>query len=446
MSLFGTDGIRGVANREPMTSETVTRVGRAIAFVAKKKGGRARILIGKDTRLSGYMIETALATGICSMGVDVLLIGPLPTAAVAWLTTVMKADRGVAVTASHNPYRDNGIKVFGAEGRKLSEREEQEISDLVIHHDLDTLRPIEEAVGKAYRVDEARESYVEFLRQSFPGSLKNLKLVVDCAHGATYYVAPRLFERLGATVIPIGVEPDGTNINGGCGSEHPELLCQTVLKEKADAGIAVDGDGDRCVMVDEKGAVLDGDHLLAMVALDRLKQGRLPRSRVVLTEMSNTGLIRYLEKHGIEVEQVPVGDRHIAEALRRGHLSLGGEQSGHLLFPDIVVAVDGLATALQVLAASPGEKLSVAAHRFQPWPQLLKNIPVREKRPLESFPNFLTQIDECRRELDHRGRIVVRYSGTESLLRVMLECEERNRLEPLAKEIQSIISSAQITK
>lgn len=443
MPLFGTDGIRGIANREPMTSETITRVGRALAYLTRLHSSQPGILIGKDTRLSGYMIETALATGICSMGVDLFLVGPLPTSGIAWLTKVMQLSRGVAVTASHNPYQDNGLKVFDRDGFKIPKEEEQEIDDLVVGKKIDALRPTEERVGKAHRVDEAQQSYIQHLCQTFPQplNLEGLSLVLDCANGAAYAVAPQVLTKLGAKVKTLGVEPNGRNINEACGSEHPETLQKAVLETVADVGIALDGDADRCVMVDEKGHILDGDHLMALVALHRLKEEKLNHRTVVITEMSNTGFVHFLEKNGIKTVEVPVGDQNVSAALRKGGLSFGGEQSGHILFPEFTTTVDGMITALQVLAVMRAEQktLCAMAHPFEPWPQVLRNIPVTQKPPLETLPELSRQVRRCEEEIDGHGRIIIRYSGTQNLLRIMIEGEDGERIQAMAEELERYV-------
>lgn len=450
MSLFGTDGIRGVANREPMTSETITRLGRALAFVARKSSTHPTILIGKDTRLSGYMIETALASGICSMGVDVFLVGPLPTSGISWLTQKKRVTRGVAITASHNSYRDNGIKIFNEKGQKISKEEEELLSRLVLERHLDSLRPIEDNVGKATRVDAAVDRYTDYLAEAFPSilDLKGMTIVVDCAHGASYQVAPRVFDRLGARVIPLGIFPSGTNINEGCGSEHPELLRETVLGVKADLGVAFDGDADRCVVVDDEGCLLDGDHLMALLASAFLKKDQLKKKTVVLTEMSNSALIHFLKAEGIQTKKVSIGDQNVSAALYEEGLSMGGEQSGHILFSDCSATVDGVLTALQVIAVvrETGIPLHQLAHLFKPWPQLLKNIPVREKVPLENFPSLLATVERLQNDFQGTGRILLRYSGTEPKLRIMIESKNPEKMEGalqvLEKEIQKTIFQA----
>lgn len=439
MQLFGTDGMRGIANREPMTSETILRVGRAIAFLAKQTAKHPSVLIGKDTRLSGYLIETALVTGICSMGVDVLLVGPLPTAAIAWLTHQHKVSRGVAITASHNPYRDNGIKIFDAQGFKISQNEESKITTLVNRHDIDRLRPIEEEIGQAFRLDDAQDRYVDYVHGTFPTPLKlgGLSIVLDCAHGAAYSVAPRIFESLGAKIHTLGTKPDGKNINADCGSEHPEGLQKAVISLTADIGIALDGDADRCVMVDEKGRILNGDQLLAIVGLHMLKKDLLHHRTIVLTEMSNSGLLQCLKDQGVQTVPVPVGDQNVVQAVWEKSYSLGGEQNGHLFFPKLSRTIDGLITGLQILAVvcETGKKLSELGELFQPWPQVLKNIPVRQKPPIKTVAGLYQEIVDAKQRLQGRGRVVVRYSGTESILRVMVESREAQEGAAVAQAI-----------
>lgn len=442
--LFGTDGIRGVANIEPMTVETALKIGQGTAALFMgRKGRRARIVIGKDTRLSGYMLENALASGICSMGVDVLLVGPLPTPGIAFLTRSMRADAGVVISASHNPYQDNGIKIFSADGFKLPDELEARIEGYVRRGDAGAVRPTASHVGKAYRVDDARGRYIVFLKNSFPSelNLEGLRIVVDCAHGAGYKVAPLVLEELGAEVVPIGVEPNGENINQGCGSTRPELMCKTVVSEGANLGIALDGDGDRVMLSDENGKVVDGDQIMAMAALDLDSRGKLARKSVVATVMSNMGMEVALRARGIGVVRTAVGDRYVVEEMRRGGYNLGGEQSGHVIFLEQTTTGDGMITALQILSLllRSGRTLSELASTFEPYPQVLKNIPVSARVPLEGVEPLRRAMEGAREKLDSKGRVLVRYSGTELLLRVMVEGEDSSLIHSIARELEEIV-------
>ncbi len=442
--LFGTDGIRGVANVEPMTADTTLRLGRAIAHIFKKEPRRHRILIGKDTRLSGYIFEYALTAGICSMGVDVLLAGPIPTPAIAFLTSSMRADAGVVISASHNPYQDNGIKLFSSDGFKLPDELEFEIEGFVLDEDgKPELRPSAEEVGKAYRIDDAVGRYVVFVKNAFPGelSLDGVRIVVDCANGATYRAAPEAFYELGASVVSIGVSPDGVNINRGCGSLHPEGLAEEVLKQKAHIGIAFDGDGDRCILVDEQGNMVDGDHILAICATTMLKEGTLKNNTVVATIMSNTGLDEAVEQAGGRVVRTQVGDRYVVEEMLRGGYNLGGEQSGHIVFFDHTTTGDGIITAMQVLSTmiKEGRSLSELAAIMKDYPQVLLNVRVREKRPLDRLPLVIETLEDVKKSLGRRGRVFVRYSGTEPVARVTVEGEDEDVIKGLAQRLADVI-------
>ncbi len=435
--LFGTDGVRGVANIDPMTTEMAMQLGRAAAFVFKGNGKRRhRIVIGKDTRLSGYMIENALVAGICSMGVDVLVVGPLPTPGIAFITSSMRADAGVVISASHNAYQDNGIKFFSSDGYKLPDDLELKIEDLIINHRLDELRPIADEVGKAYRIQDAIGRYVVFLKNTFPKELdlQGLRIVLDCAHGAGYKVAPAVLTELGAEVISIGVSPNGTNINEGCGSMHPEVMAEKVREYRADLGIALDGDADRVIFVDEKGIEVDGDHIMAICGIDMMKSGQLNKKTVVATVMSNMGLDIAMKKAGGKVVKTAVGDRYVVEEMRKNGYNLGGEQSGHMIFLDHNTTGDGILSALQVLAIIQrrGKKLSELAQVMTSLPQVLVNVRVRKKADLQSVAPIKEVIDTVEAELGDKGRVLVRYSGTEPLLRVMIEGENQDRIEILA--------------
>jgi len=437
--LFGTDGVRGVANIEPMTVETAVRLGRSAARVFRRGTHRHRILIGKDTRLSGYMLENALVAGICSMGVDALLVGPLPTPGIAFATRALRADAGIVISASHNPYMDNGIKFFNYDGFKLPDAIEEEIEDLTFTGRIDDVRPTAGAVGKAFRIDDVAGRYIEFLKGTLPRgfSLEGMRLVVDAAHGAAYGVGPAVFEELGAEVITLGVKPSGTNINDGVGSLYPEVAAARVREVGADAGVCLDGDADRCVLIDNKGEIVDGDHVLAICGRERSQRGELPNSTVVATVMSNLGLDIALREVGVEVVRTPVGDRHVVARMREDGLTLGGEQSGHTIFLDYNTTGDGLCTALQVMRVmrDSDRPLADLAAVMQPLPQTLKNVEIVERRPLEELPQVTGAIQEAEATLGDRGRVLVRYSGTQPLVRVMVEGEDAAQIESLARDI-----------
>ncbi|MFZ6185487.1 phosphoglucosamine mutase [Nannocystis pusilla] len=437
--LFGTDGIRGPAGVPPMTPEIALRLGMA---VAAHFGRRGSVVIGKDTRLSGYMFETALAAGVCAIGAEVLLVGPLPTPGIAYITRSMRADAGVVISASHNPFADNGIKLFAADGFKLPDDVEAHLEQLMEPGAVDERVARGREIGKAARIDDAAGRYLTHLKHSFPSSLAldGLKIVVDCAHGAAYKVAPTVLRELGATVIPIGVTPDGVNINDACGAVHPQAMCRAVVEHGADLGIALDGDADRVVFSDAKGAVVDGDAILAMCALDMHARGALRGAAVVATVMSNMGLARCLAGSGIGVVRTPVGDRYVVEAMVQGSYNLGGEQSGHVVFLDHGTTGDGMVAALQVLAIMQrsGRSLADLAGVMTRYPQLLKAIPVARKVPLDLLPELGAVVRGAEAELGDDGRVLVRYSGTESSLRVMLEGPDLARLEELAGRIGEV--------
>jgi phosphoglucosamine mutase len=441
--LFGTDGIRGTANVEPMTSETAVRLGRAIAHVVKRSPRRHKIIIGKDTRLSGYMLESALTSGICSMGVDVLVCGPIPTPGIAFLTRSMRADAGVMISASHNPFQDNGIKFFASSGFKLADDVEREIEDLVLGNGTDGLRPTADEVGKAFHLDDALGRYNVFLKNTFPrqSTLDGLTVVIDCANGAGYRVGPEVFAELGATVIAMADEPDGTNINRDCGALHPQALAARVRATGAHIGVALDGDADRVILVDELGAVVDGDEVLAMLGIELHRSGRLPTAAVVATVMSNLGLDLALRAHGIGLTRVQVGDRFVVEEMVRGGHQLGGEQSGHVVFLEHGTTGDGLVTALGVLAVmvDTGRPLSQLRAVMQRLPQRLVNVRVRERRELAALPGVQRIIDRVSHDLGDRGRVLVRYSGTEPLVRVMVEGEQIAQVERYCEEIAAAL-------
>jgi len=437
--LFGTDGVRGVANTDPMTVETALALGQAAAHLFRGKNGRHKIVIGKDTRLSGYMFETALSAGICAMGGDVLIVGPMPTPGIAFLTHSMRADAGVVISASHNPYPDNGIKFFGRDGFKLPDEVEDRIERLMYGEHLKENRPPSPAIGKAQRIDDATGRYIVYLKSTFPAnlSLERLRIVVDCANGAAYRIAPLVFAELGAEVITIGVSPNGVNINDQCGSLYPEVVAAKVREARADIGISLDGDADRVIVVDEKGGILDGDRVMAICAGEMARKGRLAKNTVVSTVMSNIGLEIYLKERKIKLLRAPVGDRYVVEAMRAGNYNFGGEQSGHLIFLDHATTGDGVLAALQLLAimVESGKKVSELGKKLNVFPQLLHNIRMKHRVPLESMKGFRKTQAEFEKALGSRGRIVVRYSGTEPLLRIMVEGEDRDEVEAIVKAL-----------
>mgnify|MGYP001825363365 FL=1 len=444
--LFGTDGVRGIANKHPMTTEVAMQLGRAAAYVFKHADRRSRIVIGKDTRLSGYMIENALAAGICSMGVDVLLVGPLPTPGIAFITASMRADAGVVISASHNPYQDNGIKFFARDGFKLPDDLEMKIEALLYSEQIDSLRPTAEEVGKAFRVEDAIGRYIVFLKNTFPRELdlSGLKIVLDCAHGAAYRVAPAVLEELGAQVFAYGVKPDGTNINAGCGSTCPEVISKAVLEHGADLGISLDGDADRCIFVDEHGNEVDGDHIMAICGIDLLQRDALKQNTIVATVMSNMGLDIALNKAGGTVIKTDVGDRYVVEEMRRNDYCFGGEQSGHIVFLEHNTTGDGIISALQVLAIlqKSGKSLSELASVMQSLPQVLVNVRVRERLSLDQLPDVRAMIEAVESRLGDTGRVLIRYSGTEPLMRIMLEGQDQDEITGMANQIAELVKSS----
>ncbi len=438
--LFGTDGVRGVANEPPMTPELALKLGRAVTWVAGRgKRHAPRIVVGKDTRLSGYMIETALASGICSMGGRVLLCGPIPTPAVAHITVSMRADAGIVISASHNPFADNGIKVFGADGFKLPDAAEVEIEGLLDEAALPA-RKVGRSIGSAQKLEDARGRYVAFVKATFPRDLglDGVKVVVDAAHGAAYRVAPAVLEELGAHVTALGVRPNGTNINRGVGALHPEKACAEVVKRGAAIGIALDGDADRVIVIDEKGVVVDGDAVMAMCASRMIRDGELRGATVVATVMSNLGLERALRAMGARLLRTPVGDRYVVEAMREGGFNLGGEQSGHLIFLDHASTGDGTIGALQVLALMlrTGKPLSeLAQGAMVRVPQVLENVTLPTRRPLEQMQELSRAQQQVENSLGTEGRVLVRWSGTEPKLRIMVEGPDASRIRASAKEL-----------
>jgi len=443
--LFGTDGIRGRANVAPMTPELALRLGRAVASVARRGKSRpARIVIGKDTRLSGYLIETALASGICAMGGRVLLCGPIPTPAVAQLTTSMRADAGVVISASHNPFDDNGIKIFGPDGFKLPDAEEAKIERLLEDPELDQ-GATGTRIGRADRIEDAGGRYVVFAKSTFPRelSLDGVRIVVDAANGAAYRVAPTVFEELGAEVSRIAVRPNGTNINKGCGALHPGQVAREVLRSKAQMGVALDGDADRVIIVDETGTVVDGDAVMALCATRLMREKRLAKKTVVATVMSNIGLERALQAVGAKLKRTRVGDRYVVEEMRRSGYRFGGEQSGHLVFLDHATTGDGIVAALQVLAVlvREGRALSELSRIMQPVPQILESIRLPERRPLDAMPKLTAAIRHAEAQLGREGRVLVRWSGTEPKLRVMVEGPEPVHVRSM---VESMLEAARV--
>ncbi len=444
--LFGTDGVRGVANIEPMTVETCVRLGRSAAHVFKDGTYRHRILIGKDTRLSGYMLENALVAGICSMGVDALLVGPLPTPGIAYVTRSLRADAGIVISASHNPYQDNGIKFFSPDGFKLNDDTEHEIEELTFTRRIDGIRPTADEVGRARRIDDAPGRYVEHVKRSFPSglTLEGLNVLIDCANGAGYKVGPWILEELGAARATQGVEPNGMNINAGVGSMHIEAAAQRVRELGADVGICLDGDADRCLLLDEKGGVVDGDHVLAICGRAWKKKGTLANDKVVGTVMSNLGLDRSLAEVGVTVKRTRVGDRFVVEAMKEGGYNLGGEQSGHTVCLDYATTGDGMVTAMQVLSVmvETGKPLSELAACMMKMPQVLENVEIRERTPIDQLPNVMEAIKDVEATLGNRGRVLVRYSGTQPLARVMIEGEDETKIRELAASVAAALRDA----
>jgi phosphoglucosamine mutase len=444
--LFGTDGVRGVANVEPMTTETAMRLGRAVAHLYHRPGHRGKVVIGKDTRLSGYMFEQAMAAGICSMGADVLLCGPLPTPGIAFITSSMRADAGVVISASHNPYQDNGIKIFASDGFKLPDAAEVRIEELMASPELDAARPDASDVGKAQRIDDSRGRYVVFLKHSFPRqqTLDGIKIVVDCAHGAAYKVAPAVFEELGATVFALGDEPNGKNINDRVGALYPQSMCQAVVDLGAHIGIALDGDADRVIIADERGQIVDGDAIMALCARRLLRRGELRKNTLVATVMSNLGLERSIAELGGQLVRTQVGDRYVVEEMRQHGYNLGGEQSGHLIFLDHMTTGDGVIAALQMLAIllEEGKPLSELGRVMERVPQVLLSVKVKERRPLEELPAVQALVSEVEQRLGRDGRVLVRYSGTEHKARVMIEGPDESLIARYAQDVAAELQRA----
>ncbi len=444
--LFGTDGIRGVANDYPMTAEMAMNIGRATAHLFKRKGHNPKIIIGKDTRLSGYMLENALVSGICSMGVNAILVGVIPTPGIAFLTGSMRCDAGIVISASHNPFQDNGIKLFGSEGFKLPDETEASIEALIFANNLHTLHPSPTELGKAYRMEDARGRYIVFLKHTFPKeySLEGSRIVLDCSHGATYRVAPETFAELGAEVTTLFDEPDGRNINLHCGSQHPEALAEEVVRTRAEAGFAFDGDGDRLIAVDETGAVLTGDQILAICANVMKREGRLTNNLVVRTVMSNIGLSVTLQSLKIDSVMTKVGDRYVLEEMQARGASIGGEDSGHLIFLQHHTTGDGIITALQVAAAmkKEGKPLSELAKIMKVFPQELINVSVQSRPEITTVPEIMEAIREVERKLGDQGRVLVRYSGTQNMCRVMVEGPSHEETGAYCRQIAETVKKA----
>ena len=462
--LFGTDGIRGLANTFPMSGEIAMAVGKAIAYVlqtdpdaqsrtslpvglkpleSRKPIRRAKIVIGKDTRLSGYMIEDALASGICALGTDVFMIGPLSTPGVAFVTQSMRADAGIMISASHNPYHDNGIKIFSHSGFKFTDELEKEIERLVLTNALEKERPTADLVGKAFRIEDARGRYLVYLKSQFPTDLDllGMRIALDCANGAGYKVAPLVFEELGAEVIKLGVSPNGLNINDGCGALHPENVSGATAEYRADIGIAIDGDGDRCILSDENGEILDGDQIIGLCAIQMQESNSLKHNTVVTTPMSNIGLENTLKEMGISMVRAGVGDRYVIEEMRKNDFNLGGEQSGHIVFLDHSTTGDGILAALKIIEIMRRKKsrLSELKKLIKISPQVLRNVRVTEKKSFDEIKPIKEEIEKAQNSLKGTGRIFVRYSGTEPLARVMVEGKDKSQIERISRKLTNTI-------
>jgi phosphoglucosamine mutase len=443
MKLFGTDGIRGTVNRDPMKPETVLKVGMAVGYLLREKCGRNMVLIGKDTRLSGYMIESALTSGICSMGMNVTLVGPIPTPGVAFLTRTLRLDAGIVISASHNPFQDNGIKIFSADGFKLADELENKIEELALDDGLHHNRPKGAGIGKAFRLDDATGRYIEYIKSTIPKGVtfEGMKIVIDSANGAAYKTTPWLLRELGAEVISLHDKPDGKNINENAGSLHPEALQKAVKLHKAAIGIAHDGDADRAIFCDEKGRIVNGDQIMGMWAADMKRNRMLKKDTLVSTVMSNLGLEKYLGKNGIKLLRAKVGDRYVVEKMLDGGYNLGGEQSGHIVFLDHNTTGDGPLTALQViyLMKKTDSSLSKLASEIKMYPQILNNVQVEHKRDIRTVPEIMQAIEAAEKRLAGKGRVLVRPSGTEPKIRVMLEGENLKLIRKLGDDIARVI-------
>jgi phosphoglucosamine mutase len=449
--LFGTDGVRGTANAYPITPDIVMKIGQALGYILVRSQGphksdNKRVVIGKDTRLSGYMVEMALASGLNSMGVHVQLVGPLPTPGIGFLTQNMRADAGIVISASHNPYYDNGIKIFGPDGFKISEKMEKEIESLVLNENLNSLLPKSAGIGRSKRIEDSAGRYIVFVKNTFPLdlTLDGLRIVLDCANGAAYKVGPAILEELGAEVIVLGNKPDGTNINDKCGALHPNSLSQNVVQYRADCGISLDGDADRVILADEKGNIVNGDHVLAICALDMKARGQLKNDTVVATEMSNFGLEKMLNANNIKLIKTNVGDKYVVQEMRTGGHSIGGEQSGHIIFLEHATTGDGLIAALKVLAVMKRQSRSLSDlnNIMIDMPQILKNIKVGARKPLEDIEGYQALHDKISKELKGQGRIFVRFSGTEPLVRVLVEGPDIKRIHQYADEMSAFLQKS----
>ncbi len=445
--LFGTDGVRGMANMGNMTAEQALEIGRAVAYVCKEyhreKGTRPRIVIGKDTRLSGYMLENALTAGVCSMGVDVLLLGPLPTPGVAFITQDMRADAGIVISASHNPYHDNGIKIFSRTGYKLPDVEEEMMERLIKERTLQHIRSTEDDIGKAKRIDDAIGRYIVFCKNTFPENLTldGMKIVLDCANGAAYKVAPIIFSELGAEISAIHISPNGMNINDNCGSQYTDDLKAAVLKSGAEVGLAFDGDADRLIAVDEAGAELSGDQIIAICATHMKQMGRLHNNQIVATVMSNVGFLSAMKKLKIDVQITPVGDRHVLDGMTKNNAVLGGEASGHIIFQNHHTTGDGIIAALQLLSIlrETGKPLSELACVMKIFPQKLINLHVERKPPIEKISALQIAIQKAEVELGDQGRVLIRYSGTQPMCRVMVEGPTKEMTNRIAENLAATV-------
>ncbi len=443
--LFETDGVRGIANQYPMIPEMAMKIGQAMSYILRKKGHRPRIVIGKDTRLSGYMLESALVAGITSMGADAISIGPLPTPGIAFITTNLDADAGIVISASHNPFEDNGIKIFSKTGYKLADKQEADIEELIFSKKIsEKLCPSTE-IGKAYRENDPSGRYIVFLKQTFPKnlSLEGVKIVIDCANGATYKVAPMLFKEMRADLMVLNADPDGTNINLNCGALHPEGLAKKVLQSGAGIGLAFDGDGDRLIVVDEKGNIVSGDQVMAICTEDLKEEGTLKNNTLVTTVMSNMGLSIALEKMGVKQVRSKVGDRYVLEEMLKKNAVIGGEDSGHLLFLDHHTTGDGILSALQLLSVMKKKKkpLSELAKIMKVFPQVTVNVDVKSKPPIEEQREIMDAIKEVEEALGNQGRVLVRYSGTQAMCRVMVEGPTQKETEGFAGSIAEVIKN-----
>lgn len=437
--LFGTDGIRGTANVFPMTPDVVVKIGQAFGYILNKYNSGKKVVIGKDTRLSGYMIEQALASGLNSMGIQVQLVGPLPTPGIGFLTRNMRASGGVVISASHNPYHDNGIKIFGADGFKIKDDLEREIEDLVFSDTLTKALTPSSQIGRTRRIEDAQGRYIVFAKNTFPleYTLDGLRIVLDTANGAAYKVAPQIFEELGAEVIQLGDNPNGTNINDKVGALHPQGMREAVIQYRADVGICLDGDADRVLIVDEKGEIMNGDHILGICAIHMKKLGQLKNDTLVVTQMSNFGLERKMKEAGIKVIKTQVGDKHVVDEMKKNNYNLGGEQSGHIVFLDHTTTGDGTVAALAVLAVmkQTGAKMSALNRVVEDVPQVLINCRVKERQELETIDGYQDLLLKFENQLKGEGRIFIRYSGTEPLLRILVEGPDRVRINEIATQL-----------